>query len=198
MITHPTTLTSVATRVFATAVVTALMTKLVALVIVPTLNIPTGLAPVAPIDCLQMKIKELVVTAVVDTVAVPPTSVTEPKELAPAVVVVPTLELMILFPAVPNVRLPLVRVKAALAVTAPVSAMPPLPAWIVVADVVLVEPIVKAFAPAPVPIAIVLPPVEFPIFMVWAPVPPKTVAVPVCAPVPPILNVPLVVEGPKV
>lgn len=78
--------------------------------IVPTVISPSGLAPVAPIDCLQVTTSEDAFTDVVDTVAVPPTSVTEPNELAPAAVVVATLVLTILFPAVPRTISPLVAV----------------------------------------------------------------------------------------
>ena len=110
MIIHPTTETSVATGVVADAVVAALITKEVDAVIVPTLSIPIGLAPVDPTLCLVRKMIELAVTAVVETVAVPPTKVTVPKELAPAVVVDATLVETILFPAVPSTKLPLVAV----------------------------------------------------------------------------------------
>lgn len=51
-------------------------------------------------------------TAVVATVAVPATSVTDPNEFAPAAVVVPTLVLKTLFPAVPNTKFPFVAVIA--------------------------------------------------------------------------------------
>jgi len=53
---------------------------------------------------------ELAVTAVVATVTVPLTSVTVPKELAPAAAAAPTLVLTILFPAVLRTRLPFVAV----------------------------------------------------------------------------------------
>ena len=110
MIIQPTTETSVATAVVALAVVAAVITNEVPAVIVPIVNRPIGLAPVAPIDCLQVTIREAAVTAVVATVAVPPTRVTEPNELAPAAVVVPTLVLTILLPAVPNTKFPFVAV----------------------------------------------------------------------------------------
>ena len=55
--------------------------------------------------------REFAVTAL-QYVAVPPTKVTDPNELAPAVVVVATLVLSILFPAVPKTRFPLVAVMA--------------------------------------------------------------------------------------
>lgn len=125
---------------------TALITKDVDAVTVPIDNIPTGAAPVAPIDCRVSIIIEDAVTAVVDTVAVPLTKVTVPKELAPAVVVLATLVEMILLPAVPRTKLPLVAVMApnvavmlVAALTAPaeatifpVVAVIPVPAVIVV------------------------------------------------------------------
>ena len=86
--------------------------KEVAATIVPTLKCPRAAAPVAPMDCLQMTIREFAVTAEVDTVAVPPAKATEPKELAPAAIVVATEVLSILLPAVPRTRLPLVAVIA--------------------------------------------------------------------------------------
>lgn len=110
MISQPITDTSEAWRAVASAAWRALITKLVPLVIVPTLNIPRAAAPVAPIDCLQIWIKELVVTAVVATVTVPPTRVTEPIEFAPAAEVVPTLERTILLPAAVRTKLPFVAV----------------------------------------------------------------------------------------
>lgn len=58
------------------------------------------------------KISEFAVTAVVATVAVPPTRATVPKEFAPAAVVEPTEVLRILFPAVPRTRFPFVAVIA--------------------------------------------------------------------------------------
>lgn len=51
-------------------------------------------------------------TDVVAMVAVPPTNVTDPIELAPAAVVVPTLDRTILFPAAVRTKLPLVAVMA--------------------------------------------------------------------------------------
>jgi hypothetical protein len=77
-------------------------------------------------------IKEEAVTAVVATVAVPPTRVTLPIELAPAAVVVPTEVLTSLFPAVPKTKfpfvaviLPKVAVRVVLAVKEPVTAVFP-------------------------------------------------------------------------
>ena len=62
----------------------------------------------------------------VATVAVPATNVTEPNALAPAAVVVPTLVLRILLPAVPKTKLPLVAVIApAVAVNVVVAAIDP-------------------------------------------------------------------------
>ena len=82
------------------------MTNEVAFTIVPTLRIPKAAAPVDPTLILDKKINELDVTAVVATVAVPETRVTEPKELAPAVVVVPTLAERILLPDVTKFKFP--------------------------------------------------------------------------------------------
>jgi hypothetical protein len=175
------------------------------LVIVPTDNIPKGAAPVAPIDNLLKKIKELDVTAVVLTVAVPPTKVTEPKLFAPAAIVVPTLALRILLPAVAKFKLPF-------------RLIFPDPALIVVVEVVLVEPImtvladapfaiVTAFIPAAVAILTVAPavvafaietvpaPAPLPIRIVLVPEEEPIVIAAVCA-VPPIKIVPVVVEAP--
>lgn len=121
MIIQPMTETSVVTLVVELAVVSALITKEVEAVIVPTDNMPKGFAPVEPGDCLVNIMIELAVTAVVAIVAVPLPRVTVPKEFAPAVVVDATLVLTILLPAVPRTRLPLV------AVTLPVVAMTPVP-----------------------------------------------------------------------
>ena len=84
----------------------ALIMKDVPATIVPTLKTPKSLAPVVPTVILLRKISELAVTDVVDTVAVPFVSVTEPNELAPAAAVVPTFELTILFPGVLKTRFP--------------------------------------------------------------------------------------------
>ena len=102
---------------------------------------------------------ELAVTEVVETVAVPPTNVTLPKLLAPAAVVDATLVDRILFPAVPNTKLPFVAVIApsvAVSVVAaviepnvalifpadatrlPVVTVSPVPAVIVVVDAIVV------------------------------------------------------------
>ncbi len=88
----------------------------------PTVGSPKAAEPVAPIDCLHKIIREFAVTAVVETVAAPAAKATDPKELAPAALVVPTLVLTILLPAVPNTRFPLA------AVIAPVVAVRPVPA----------------------------------------------------------------------
>lgn len=101
-----------------------------------------------------MTIFEFAVTADVATVAVPDTKVTVPNELAPAVVVVATLVLMILLPAVPKTRLPFVAVMA------------PKVAVKVVADVI--EPAVVVILPA---VATILPVVAV------MPVPPVKVVV---------------------
>ena len=150
---YATTLTSVVAVVFATAVVTAVITNEVLFTIVPTVNIPTGAAPVDPIDNLERNINELDVTADVDTVAVPEARVTEPKLFAPADVVVPTLALRILFPDVTKFKLP-------------VTLTFPEPAFKFNAAVVFVVPRVIRFAAAPPPIEIVLTPVEFAILIV--------------------------------
>ena len=71
MIIQPTTETSEARGVVAVAGVAEKTTKDVPAVTVPTVISPTGAAPVAPRDCLQVTIKEFAVTAVVATVAVP-------------------------------------------------------------------------------------------------------------------------------
>ena len=93
-------------------------------------------------------------------------------------------------------------------VTVPVRVMPPLPDWIVVAEVVLVLPTVTIFAPAPLAMLTVLPPTPCAILTVVAPAPLPistlfvpdelpSVRFPVCA-VPPIVIVPVVVEEPTV
>ena len=112
MIIHPMEDTSVVASATALAVVHALITKEVPAVIVPTLNAPKAAAPVDPTDCLVSMTMEDAVMAVVEIVAVPPTRVTVPKELAPAVVVDATLVLISLFPAVPRTIFPLVAVIA--------------------------------------------------------------------------------------
>lgn len=156
MIIQPITDTSVVATEPEFAVTNELITKDVLATIVPTLNIPSAAAPVDPTDCLVSIIIELAVTAVVLIVAVPPTSVTVPNELAPAVVVDATFEETILFPAVPKTRLPLVAVISpnvavnvvpavtdpAVAAMLPVVAVIPVPAVIVVVaarDVVVVK-----------------------------------------------------------
>lgn len=134
-----------------------MITKLVPFTIVPTLRMPNAAAPVEPTVNLDKKIKELVVTAVVDTVAVPATNVTDPNEFAPAVVVVATLVLKILLPAVPSTRLPFVAVIAPRvavsvvdAVNEPVTAVlpvafpsckvpvPPVAIWVAAAPVIFI------------------------------------------------------------
>lgn len=99
-------------RAVAFAVSQAFIIKEVPATIVPTLSIPKAAAPVAPTPILVKNIIELAVTAVVAIVAVPPTKVTVPKEFAPAAVVVATLVLSILFPAVPRTIFPFVAVIA--------------------------------------------------------------------------------------
>src|SRR5271163_1082176 len=94
--------TSVVANATALAVVHALITNEVFAMIVPTLRMPKAAAPVAPTVILVRKTIELAVTADVETVALPPTNVTVPNELAPAVVVDATDVLMILLPAVPK------------------------------------------------------------------------------------------------
>lgn len=132
MIIHPTTDKSAASGVPGVACVSALITKLVAGVIVPTVNSPKAVE--APTDCLHVMIKEDAVTDVVATVAVPDANVTEPIELAPAVVVVPTDVLRILFPDVPRTKFPLV------AVMGPVVAVTPVPPVTVVPADTVVPP----------------------------------------------------------
>ena len=73
---------------------------------VPTLNIPNAAAPVDPTETLDKYIKELEVTEVVLTMAVPPTKVTLPNEFATAAVVVPTFALKILLPEVTKFKFP--------------------------------------------------------------------------------------------
>lgn len=110
MIIQPIEDTSVVAKDVALAVNHELMIKDVPAEIVPTVNIPRAAAPVAPTPCLVSMMIEFAVTAVVLMVAVPPTSVTVPNELAPAVVVDATDVDMILLPAVPRTKLPLVAV----------------------------------------------------------------------------------------
>jgi hypothetical protein len=130
------------------AVSHAFITKEVPFTIVPTESIPNAAAPVAPTVILVKNMIELEVTAVVETVAVPATRVTVPNELAPAVVVEATFALRSLFPEVTKLTFPVILIF-------------PDPAFRFSADVVLVVPIVIAFAAAPVPIFIVLTPVEY-------------------------------------
>jgi hypothetical protein len=85
-----------------------LITKLVLAEIEATSNSPTAVAPLS--GPRLRKINEAAVTALVATVAVPEARATDPKELAPAVVVLATLVLSSLFPAVPKTTLPLVAV----------------------------------------------------------------------------------------
>lgn len=159
MIIQPIDETSVATKVVAVAVVTALITKLVPPVIVPIVNCPTGLAPVAPMDCLVSKIIEFAVTAVVATVTVPPTRVTLPKLFAPAAAVEPTLVERILFPAVPRTKFPFVAVIAPkVAVTVVAAVTDPkvetrLPVLAVMFPVVAITPV----APVTVDVAAIEP-----------------------------------------
>jgi len=130
---------------------------------VPATIVPIVMSPnavEAPTPCLHMTIKELAVTAVVATVAVPDTNVTDPKLFAPAAVVVPTEVLKILFPAVPNTKFPL---EAVIAPNVAVS---------VVAEVM--EPTVVVIFPAEATI--------FPVVAV-IPVPPTSVVVVVREPV---------------
>jgi hypothetical protein len=151
--------TSVVARDVAFAVNHELITNEVPLTIVPTLRIPRAAAPVAPTVNLERKINELEVTAVVATVAVPATSVTEPKLLAPPVVVVATLADKILLPAVTKFKLPVtltfpepaLRLTAELDVACPIVTDP-----VVIAVPTATDPVV-----IPVPKAIVefVPPV---------------------------------------
>ena len=93
------------------------------------------------------KIKELAVTAVVATVAVPPARATDPKLFATAAVVVPTLALRILLPDVTKFKFPVTLTfpDPALMFTAPVVAAP-LPMTTlpeVKAAPMLIDPVVK-------------------------------------------------------
>lgn len=137
MISQPITETSDACKAVAFAACQALITKEVEAVIVPTDSIPSAAAPVAPTDCLQIKIKEEAVTDEVEIVAVPPTKVTVPMELAPAVVVEATLVRIILFPAAVNTRLPLVAVMLPNVAVIEVVAMRDVPAVMVVVDAIV-------------------------------------------------------------
>lgn len=128
IIIQPTTETSVVARAVASAVRFALITKDVPAVIVEWHRCPRAAAPVAPTVCLQTTMREAAVTAVVATVAVPPTKVTLPKELAPAVVVVATLVERILLPAVPKTRFPFVAVIAPRVAVTVVPAVTEVPA----------------------------------------------------------------------
>jgi hypothetical protein len=128
MIIQPIEETSVVATAVESAVVKALITKDVDAVIVPTDRMPNAAAPVDPGDILVSMMIELAVTAVVETVAVPATKVTLPKELAPAVVDDATLEEMILLPAVPKTKLPLVAVIAPSVAVTVVPAVTEVPA----------------------------------------------------------------------
>jgi hypothetical protein len=117
---------SVATVVVALAVVAAVMTKETPATMVPTVNMPRGAAPVAPILILERIMRDDAVTEVVAIVAVPATRVTDPNEFAPAAVVVATLVLLSLLPAVPRTKFPFVAVIfPAVAVTVVVAAIDP-------------------------------------------------------------------------
>jgi len=148
--------TSVVAKAVASVVDQALITNEVEAVIVPTERIPSAAAPVAPTLMRVKTMMEFAVTAVVATVAVPPTKVTLPKEFAPALVVEATLVLMILFPAVPKTKFPFVavifpRVAVMLvpALTAPavadilpvvaVTPVPPVTVVVAARDVVVVK-----------------------------------------------------------
>lgn len=153
MIIQPIEETSVVARSVASAVFHALMTKLVAATIVPTVIMPKAAAPIAPTPCLVSMMIEFAVTEVVLIVAVPPTRVTFPKELAPAVVVEATDVDIILFPAVPRTKLPLVAViaprvavRVVEAVNEPVTAVLPVALPMLTTPVPPV-PIVVAAAP---------------------------------------------------
>ena len=124
--------TSEAWRAVASAACTALITKLTPAVIVPTDKIPRAAAPVAPTPNLVKRTRDDAPTAVVAIVAVPPTRVTEPMELAPAAVVEATEVLTILLPAAVNTKLPFV------AVIFPSVAVKLVPATIV--DVEAIDP----------------------------------------------------------
>jgi hypothetical protein len=160
MIIQPIFDTSVATNAVASVELNALITNEVPLTIVPREIKPSAAAPVAPIVCLVNMTIEFVVIAVVATVAVPPTRVTVPNEFAPAVVVVATLVLMILFPAVPRTTLPFVAViaprvavRVVLAVKDPVTAVFPVALPMLTAPVPPV-PIVVTAAPEALMLAV--------------------------------------------
>jgi hypothetical protein len=140
---------------------------------------------------------------VVATVAVPPTRVTVPKELAPAVVVLATDVERILFPAVPRTKFPLVAViaprvavRVVLVVRDPVTAVFPVafPIWTApvppVPIVVTAEPEALIDAvPTWVKAARVLSPVTPKVVLIVAP--PVIAVLPVAfpiwtAPVPPV------------
>ena len=110
----------------------AVITKLVPAVLAVTAY-PDATATV-PSAWQVRKMSEFAVTAVVLTVAVPLDNATEPKLLAPADVVVPTLALNILLPDVWNDKLP-------------VTFTLPDPASKLTDDVEFVVPIVTVFTP---------------------------------------------------
>lgn len=95
------------------------ITNDVPLTIVPTLKIPNAAAPVEPTVNLDKKINEFVVTAVVATIADPPTKTTDPKLFATAAVVVPTFAESILLPEVTKFKLPVTFILVAVKLTPP-------------------------------------------------------------------------------
>lgn len=142
MISQPTTDTSVVANVVAFASVTELITKDTPAVLVPVVRFPTAAAPVAPIDSLHTRTRELAVKAVVLIVSVPPMRVAVPIELAPAAAPEPTLVRTILFPAAVRTKFPLVAVRL------PVVAVSPVPAVIAPVEATVV-PVTAAGVPEP-------------------------------------------------
>lgn len=110
MISQPTTDTSVAANAVASAADTELITKETPVDLVPGVRFPVAAAPVAPIDSLHTRTRELAVSAVVLIVMVPPIKVAVPIELAPAAAPEPTLVRIILFPAAVRTKFPFVAV----------------------------------------------------------------------------------------
>ena len=137
----------------ASAICQALITNDDAGTIVPRVNTPKAAAPVAPTPCLHKRTKESAVMELVFTVAVPPTRVTVPIEFDPAVVLLATLVLIILFPEATRTKFPFVAVifpavavKLVEAVKEPVTAVFPVAFPILTAPVPPV-PIVVTAAP---------------------------------------------------
>src|SRR5271156_278080 len=88
----------------------AVITKLVPAVLAVTAS--ADATATVPSAWHVKKIREFAVTAVVATIAVPPTRATDPNELAPAAVLVPTFALKILFPEVTKFKFPVTFVLA--------------------------------------------------------------------------------------